>query len=356
MPKRRSISFVIFLVVVMGFSAATPSPFALCLVAQDTDVPIHEVSIEPIVPPEPWPEGVRIVDIASTADGSLQKALFEPASRLEARPLLVALHSWSGDYLQRSGIDYLEQCRKRAWHFIHPDFRGVNQTPQAVCSDLAVTDILDAVVFAKANANVDATRVYLVGASGGGMAALHMLAKAPEVWAGVSAWVPISDLSAWHKETALRRLKYTAMIESACGGPPGANAAVDFQYRNRSPLIFLNSSIQTPLDLNAGIHDGHSGSVPISHSLHAFNALAEPGDRIDDSLIEAWEKSASIPIEWQWKNVDPAYEGKPVLFRRQSNDARLTLFEGGHEIIPEAAFIWLEKQKRTLPAAMERPL
>jgi dipeptidyl aminopeptidase/acylaminoacyl peptidase len=164
----------------------------------------------------------------------VQSALFWEAAGQEERPLLVALHSWSGDYRQTTGIAYATRCMERRWHFLHPNFRGVNRSPAATCSDLAVTDVLDAVEFARHHARVDSRRIYLVGVSGGGMAALQMVAKAPALWAGVSAWVPISDLVAWHAETKARNLHYTQQIEVSCGGPPGAGPAVDFQYWNRT--------------------------------------------------------------------------------------------------------------------------
>jgi dipeptidyl aminopeptidase/acylaminoacyl peptidase len=151
--------------------------------------------------------------------------LFWKAPGEQERPLLVALHSWSGDYRQTTGIAYATRCFERRWHFLHPNFRGVNQCPAATCSDLAVTDILDAVEFARRHAHVDNHRIYLVGVSGGGMTALQVLAKAPDLWAGVSAWVPISDLTAWHAETKARNLYYTQQIEASCGGPPGVSAA-----------------------------------------------------------------------------------------------------------------------------------
>ena len=293
-----------------------------------------------------WPEEVREISIPSTADGSTQLALFWEAPGQEERPLLVALHSWSGDYRQTTGIPYATGCFERRWHFVHPDFRGVNQSPAATCSDLGVTDILDAVEFARRHARVDDRRIYLVGVSGGGMAALQVLAKAPGLWAGVSAWVPISDLAAWHAETKARGLQYTPQIEACCGGVPGVNAAVDFQYWNRSPIHFLARASGVPLDLNAGIRDGHEGSVPITHSLRAFNVLAHASDRLSESAIASMVKNAQVPEGLRSADSDAPYGTNTVLFRRQSGSVRLTLFDGGHEIIHGAAFAWLEKQNR----------
>lgn len=88
----------------------------------------------------------------------------------------------------------------------------------------------------------------------------------------MSAWVPISDLTAWHAESTVRKNVYTKMIEQCCGGIPGPATAAT--YRHRSPLFHLAAAKGIPLDINTGIHDGHTGSVPVSHSLLAFNALA----------------------------------------------------------------------------------
>ena len=293
-----------------------------------------------------WPKEVQEVSIHSTADGTLQPALFWQASGEEERPLLVALHSWSGDYRQTTGVAYATRCMERRWHFLHPNFRGINERPAGTCSDLAVTDILDAVEFARRQARVDHRRIYLVGVSGGGMAALQVVAKAPALWAGVSAWVPISDLAAWHAETKTRHLYYTQQIEASCGGPPGTSAAVDFQYWNRSPFHFLAHASGVPLDLNAGIHDGHDGSVPISHSLRAFNVLARPSDRLPESVMAELVEKAQVPDGLRSQDRDSTYGANPVLFRRESGSVRITLFEGSHEILHDAAFAWLERQGR----------
>jgi hypothetical protein len=45
-------------------------------------------------------------------------------------------------------------------------------------------------------------------------------------------------------------------------------------------------------------------------------------------------------------DLDASYGRKSVLFRRKSGAARVTIFQGGHEIIPEAGLQWLAKQRR----------
>jgi hypothetical protein len=51
--------------------------------------------------------------------------------------------------------------------------------------------------------------------------------------------------------------------------------------------------------------------------------------------------------------ADPLYASKPVLLRRRSGSARLTVFDGGHDIVHEAGLTWLEAQRRGGPAAWD---
>lgn len=283
----------------------------------------------------------------SSADGTLQPARFLRSAGSVPVPLVVGLHTWSGDYRQLYLPQIEARCASAGWAYIHPDFRGPNWTPQATGSDLAVADILDAVRWAQEQVSVDARRIYLVGGSGGGYHALLMAGRAPEVWAGVSAWVPISDLTAWYHECTARHLGYAEHIVKSCGGVPGASAAVDEQLRLRSPLTWLHQARGVPLDINAGIHDGHRGSVPVSHAFLAFNAVAGAAAQVATADIGFMVAREAVPAHLQAEAADdPAYGERRVLFRRQSGLARVTLFEGGHEVVESAAWAWLAGQRR----------
>ena len=283
----------------------------------------------------------------SQADGTLQPARYLPPSGTAAVPLLVGLHTWSGDYRQRDLPAVETWCATRGWAYIHPDFRGPNWTPQATGSDLAVADILDAVRWAQEQGPVDPRRIYLVGGSGGGYYALLMAGRAPQVWTAVSAWVPISDLAAWYHECTARRLGYADHIVKSCGGIPGSSPAVDAALRQRSPLTWLHQARAVPLDINAGIHDGHRGSVPVSQALLAFNAVAAATARIPLQDIRAMVENEAVPMHLQAEAVDdPTYGAHRVLFRRCSGVARVTIFEGGHEVVEAAALAWLAEQVR----------
>jgi pimeloyl-ACP methyl ester carboxylesterase len=296
----------------------------------------------------PWPKQVKEIRYLSSADSTMQPALFyAPKKGREAAPLLVALHTWSGNYKQSMSIPYAEWCIEKDWIFIHPHFRGPNWTKEATGSDLVVGDIVSAVDHARKNANVDPTRIYLVGGSGGGHASLLMAGRAPDIWAGVSAWVPITDLRAWYFECSQAGRRYAGHMVKSCGGVPGSTVEVDRQYKRRSPVTYLRNAVGVPLDINAGIRDGHTGSVPISHSLKAFNLVAAQKDRISEGDITYFTKQAQVPPALKGQVTDAIYGIKAPLFRRESGKARVTIFDGGHDIVFEAALTWLARQKKS---------
>lgn len=292
------------------------------------------------------------IDIPSSKDGTLQKVIYwRPDSAAKDLagpevPLIVFLHSWSGGFEQ--GPPWIDRAKKLGWVLVAPDFRGPNSRPEACASDLASQDILDAVAYARRDARIDASRIYLVGGSGGGHMSLVMAARAPDVWAAVSAWVPISDLAAWHAESKARKNNYAKMLEQSCGGAPGP--ATEAEYRHRSPLFHLAAAKGVPLDINTGIHDGHTGSVPVSHSLRAFNVLATPDKQVSAEDIAFMLRERKIPAALAAETqVDPERE-KATLFRRSSGNARVTVFEGGHESESGAAILWLSRQRKGQPA------
>jgi dipeptidyl aminopeptidase/acylaminoacyl peptidase len=289
---------------------------------------------------------LREVSIRSSKDGAGQKAMWRHPDGAQPVPLLVALHSWSGDYKQKDAEEYASRCAARNWALIFPDFRGPNRRPVAGGSPEAVADIVDAVDWARAHASIEPRRIYVAGGSGGGHMSLLMAARHPNLWAAVSAYVPITDLAVWHSESVRLETRYAANLEAIFDGPPDS-AARRAAYRNRSPLFELARAHGVPIDIAAGIHDGHKGSVPVGHSLRAFNELAsangDPSKRFSDSEIDAIVRTAKIPADWPPPPPDPAFP-KPVLHRRHAGSARVTLFDGGHEILFDSIFAWLERQ------------
>lgn len=291
-----------------------------------------------------YPEAVKEIKFKG-ADGSDQPALYMPSATKEKAPLLVALHQWSGNYKTSGYLESVNWCLEKKWHFIQPNFRGPNNTPEAMGSDLVVGDILKAVEYAKANGNVDEKRIYLLGASGGGHCTLLMSGRHPDIWAGATSWVPIFDIKQWYEDGLKRKNRYPKMIFAALGGNPLEDEKLAKDALYRSPKNWLKPGI-FPLDINVGIYDGHTGSVPVGHSIRAFNQVAAEKDRISEDDIAYIEKHKKIPDHLEKSEKDGNYGSKEVLFRRQSGNARLTIFKGGHEIVQNAALRWLEKQKR----------
>jgi hypothetical protein len=50
---------------------------------------------------------------------------------------------------------------------------------------------------------------------------------------------------------------------------------------------------------------------------------------------------------------DPLYGERVPLFRRVSNNARITIFHGAHEIIQVAGLTWLEQQRKNSRAVWD---
>lgn len=294
-----------------------------------------------------WPAGVSEIQIVSSLDQSPQLALtWSPEMDDRERPLLVGLHTWGGNHLQASnGRTYMQWCMDRGWHFVYPNFRGPNKTPQAMGSDFAVQDVVDAVEHLKKTKRVDTQRIYLIGVSGGGHMAMLMAGRHPEIWAGVSAWCGISDVAAWYAEHLKNGMAdgYAKNIEQSLGGVPSLDP-FKAEAHKRSPLTHLSRASLVPLDLNHGIHDGRTGSVPFRHSLLAYNAVSN--DPLAQADILAYYETQQRPAHWPEPEVDELYGLKKVLFRAQSNNTRVTLFEGGHEILYLPSLNWLALQRR----------
>ena len=118
---------------------------------------------------------------------------------------------------------------------------------------------------------------------------------------------------------------------------------------HKVPLSWLaNVAGVVPVDIGTGIHDGHTGSVPVGQAIRAYNILAEEKDRISEPDISFIEENEQIPPHLAVPEQDPAY-GRKIHLRRQSRSVRLTLFEGGHDMLPEPAFEWLERQSSDCP-------
>jgi len=205
---------------------------------------------------------------------------------------------------------------------------------------LARQDVLDAIEVVDRNHLIDQGRIYGAGVSGGGHMALVMAAEKPDLWAGISTWCAITDLFEFYRECVAAGSKTYRHILKVAGGAPGSSARVDEDLRYRSPRFFLGKADGVPLDINHGIRDGQPKGVGIQHSVWAFNAIAEacraqPVSDAELRLLRESDRPREGPVQ------DPLY-GRALYLRRHAGQARLTIFEGGHEDLPSAACAWLE--------------
>lgn len=170
------------------------------------------------------------------------------------------------------------------------------------------------------------------------------------VFAGCAAFCPISDLARWHNQNG----HYGRMMEAACGGTPKEKP---IEYAERSPVVQLAKAQYLPaLYIGTGIHDGHTGSVPVGHAIRAFNMVAKPQDRISEEDIAFVEAHEKVPSHLAYHGSDPFYpEAKRIHLRRTSGDVQFTLFEGGHEANMPAAFDFLARQQWWGPADWALP-
>lgn len=289
---------------------------------------------------------VSVVSIESGYDGSNQKALFYDSGTARKKPLIIALHSWSEDYSQFFGIPYGLWAVENDWVFIQPDYRGAFDNPAATASEGAVSDILDALEYARKNANVDASRVYLAGFSGGGMSALIMAGRYPDKWAGIVAWGAVYDLVDWYAHTRGATHHYSRDITASCGGPPVPKTAPEKECRRRSPSKYLkNARGKVPVYIAVGLDDTF---VPPVHSLRAFNDLANDKDRFSDGEIKTISEQHGLPVNFSGYYHDKLFEdaGVQLLYERESGKAVLKVYKGRHDVVYNAGLAWLAGQKR----------
>lgn len=198
---------------------------------------------------------VTELEFRSSIDNSPEKVLLHVPHTSYAVPLVVGLHTWSYNrFNQLSAM--LPFCRERGWALLLPEFRGPNlknnpRARQAAASELARRDILDGVELVAREHDIDTSSLFLLGGSGGGHMALMMAAVAPELWRGVSSWVPITDLAAWHGENPA----YAGHVAACCGGEPGSDPDVDREYRERSPISHVSELAKATLYLHHGRFD-----------------------------------------------------------------------------------------------------
>jgi poly(3-hydroxybutyrate) depolymerase len=285
--------------------------------------------------------GIQDIRLTSSADGAQQPVLWLPPEGDGDRPLLVILHSWSSTYVQHAGIPYAMWAEENGWAVIAPQFRGRNDDADAVGSELAVQDVVDAIEFGIAQDGVEEHRVFVVGYSGGGMMGLLIAGRHPSLVTAVAAWGPVTDLIGFYGSSRASGRHYAWDIERACGGDPRPEGPAQDECLRRSPATYLDLA----RDAGVAVYLGHGlrdTIVDPRQSARAYNQLAAPADRFTVEQIDQFgrrtvpEELAGLPpVETYFGAGDP-----PVLFARQSGPVRLVYFGARHEMVYLATMRW----------------
>jgi len=282
--------------------------------------------------------------VVSPLDGYVNRFHYYRSRSAGNKPLIVSIHQWSADY-RHSKNSMAEQARNEDWNFIFPDLRGPNNHPKACGSDYLIADIDQAIEWAVNHLPVDASAIYVVGASGGGYNALCHFMKSRYPVKEYSVWVPITDLDSWYHESVSRKSKYARDIENCiCENCEGYKSE---WAKARSPLYWetpVEKLKTTPLRIYAGIHDGYTGAVPITHSLRFFNKIT--GDMGIPDYVRV------TPDEMIWMltaRTCPSFSrykigSRDVLYNKSIGNLSLTIFEGGHEILVDEVIGELKQQ------------
>ncbi len=284
-----------------------------------------------------WSKNFELVEIRSAIDDHIQKAYFYASPAAHPAPLIVSLHTWSGDYTQKDTLS--ELCKSKGLNYIHPNFRGINNTQNACCSDLAINDIDESITYAIENANVDTSRIYIVGQSGGGYATISSFMKSKQKIRKFSAWVPISDLIAWYHESNIRQNKYARDILDCTESTDGL---LDMRIaKEKSPIYWdtpENKLNYSELYIYTGIYDGIQGSVPITQSINFYNKLlSDLGVEDSSEFVSDQEKLKLLEFRQSLGEFGKIAE-RDIFLEKRYHNIKLVIFEGNHEILPGYAF------------------
>ncbi|MCF6357744.1 MAG: GDSL-type esterase/lipase family protein [Draconibacterium sp.] len=286
-----------------------------------------------------WPKQFSKIEIPSSLDGEIQKAFIHFSKSKTPKPLIISLHTWSGDFTQKDPLT--KKIMETDWNYIHPDFRGPNKTPKACGSKFVVSDIDDAISYALKNANVDSTNIHIIGVSGGGFATMLSYMKTKHTIRSFSAWVGISNLVKWYYESLGRGNNYARHIALATTGD---TLNIDIDDAISRSTVFMKTPVEqrknSKLFLYCGVHDGYSGSVPITQTIDFYNKVVDDfhpentESKVPTEIVETMVRQQNLP----GVKIEEKLGDRKIIYRNSFQDkVYLNVFEGGHEMIVETA-------------------
>lgn len=287
---------------------------------------------------EGWNEDFTIIEIPTEDSNEVQLAYAHLIQSEESKPLVVSLHAWVDDYSKPDPLSILVSDEN--WNYIHPDFQGPNWTKDACLSQKALSDIDTAIDYAIKHGSVDMDNIFVVGASGGGYAALGSYLRSKHQVKGFQSWVPISDLTAWYYQSLSRNYEYAEHILKCTSD----GEILDLQAaKERSPLFWeIKGSPTGTLDIYAGIKDGYSGSVPLSHSILFYNRLVKEYG-YPEAIVSEKEITSLLTQGIAPTTAEEYVGGRKVLFSRGIPEVSISIFQGGHEMFRDHALLRMQQ-------------
>jgi lysophospholipase L1-like esterase/pimeloyl-ACP methyl ester carboxylesterase len=277
-----------------------------------------------------WPE-INEVEIKSSADGSMQKAMLYKSSK-PGRPLVVHLHSWSATY-RTVQPDIVPQIEYRDYNYIYPHFRGPNNRPEACGSDLVIADIEDAIAYALSVTGADRSQVHLVGSSGGGGTVMNCYMRLKYPAKSFSAWCSVTDVESWYWEVVSRGYhRYANDVLKCTSSTTTLNVA---EARKRSPHFYPYPDklrAGAALSMYAGVHDGYVADVPITQTLNMYNKIAQEKYPENKNAVVPDKDIIELLSKRSYPNAPPANIGDRKLhYHKRAGDIEVVIFEGGHD-------------------------
>lgn len=284
------------------------------------------------------------VSIVSSLDGEAQEAFFYPAK--STQPLIVSLHSWGTNFTQADSLVLF--AVEKGWNYIHPDYRGQQWEKNSCCYPASVQDIDDAIDYSIRHGNVDTSRIYVIGKSGGGSGALAAFLKSKYKSLNCMAWAPIPDYVSWYREVLVNPELKKKYLEKILLGTNSSDTLNVDEAKLKSPHYFpvrnFSEYQNKKLTIYAGIYDGIKGSTSISQPIQFYNHLLQEWNVSDSSVyVDANEHRYLFK---ERKTIFPTGKflgTRGIVHLEEYKNVKLIIFNGEHELLLDAAKSELEK-------------
>jgi predicted esterase len=227
------------------------------------------------------------VDLVSSYDGEETWSLVNvPDSYVPGTPtpLVIGCHGMGGG--ADDAISFLKgPTSSRGWILAAPHTHGERSDGEtSLAARAAQHDLIDLLQYCMDQYDIDPDRVYLSGASMGGMQTSISAAKYPDVFAAAWEWMGPADMEViWYEldgSFLFQDLADDSVIE--CGGDPSEQP---FEYRRRSATEYAMNLRTVPFKI------GHGRTDILVHPHHARDL---------DQAIEAYDPLYYDGIYWHW--------------------------------------------------------